>query len=330
MQPSTFRISKIASLFVLLITLVSCKEVFEQDLSDQSISIILPQNNTVTPIRNVHFKWKELQDATSYTLEVVSPSFSNIYYFDVDSTFSANEIFLNLVPGNYQWRVRANNNASKTDFSLPYNLKIDTSSNLTGQVVILNSPANNTVSNSISSVFSWNAMSVADDYDFVLKEGSNFNTGTVVSSNYNTTSTSFTVNNLQEKEYVWGVRAKNNIPSLTNYTTRAFYVDTTHPLAPSLALPANNSLVADTTSIQFTWLNPTDIGGAYKSTVTSVIEIATDSLFTLPLHHTINSNSTSTTYTFNSVGVYYWRMYTKDAANNESYYNSTVRKITTF
>ena len=330
MQPSIYRTLKTASLFVLIVAFISCKEVFEQDLTNQNVTVIIPQNNTVTPIRNVHFKWKELEDATSYTIEVVSPSFSNILNFDVDSTFSENEIFLNLTPGDYQWRVRGNNSGTKTDFSLPYNLQIDTSSDLTGQVVVLSSPSNNAISNSISAVFSWNLIAEADDYDFVLKEGTDFNTGTTVLSDFNTTNSSYTASTLSEKEYIWGVRAKNSIPSITNYTTHRFNVDTTHPLAPTLSLPVDNSIVADTATIQFTWLNPADVGGTYKSAVTSVIEISTDSLFTLPLHHTINSTSSNTTYTFNSVGVFYWRMYTKDAANNESRFNSTTRKITTF
>ena len=81
MLPSTSKTLKIASLFFIVISLISCKEIFEEDLSMQNVSIIIPQNNTVDSIRNIHFKWNELEDATSYTLEIVSPSFSNINYF---------------------------------------------------------------------------------------------------------------------------------------------------------------------------------------------------------------------------------------------------------
>jgi hypothetical protein len=328
MQPFTFKTLKIISLLFIVISLVSCKEVFEKDLSMQNISILIPQNNTVTSIRNVHFKWNKLEDATSYTLEIVSPSFSNIYYFDVDSTFPNNEIFIDLKIGVYQWRVRANNNATKTDFTLPSNFTIDSSSDLTRQSVVLTSPINGFISDRLSLNFMWNLMSFADDYDFELREGTDFTSGSPVASNYNILTTSSLVNTLQEKKYIWGVRAKNTT-SLSSYKTRSFFVDTTHPIVPTLRTPVNNIVVADSSTINFSWINPTDIGGSYKSNITSIIEIATDSLFGT-ITHTINSTSSNENYIFNSVGTYFWRMYSKDDASNESYFNSPIRKITIF
>ena len=327
MQPSTYKILQIASIIFLASTSLSCKDFFEQDLSDKTISIVVPQNNTSTAIRNVHFKWKELESADNYTIEVVSPSFANIHYFNVDSTFANNEIFLNLVPGIYQWRVRGNNNSSNTEFSIPFSFTISSTSDLTGQVVVLNSPRNANISNSLDPIsFNWSSVSQADDYDFILKDGNDFSSGTTIQSNYDLTNTSVSASGLGEKTYVWGVRAKNNIPSLTNYSTRVFYIDTTHPLPPSsLGIPADNATFSTGDTVNFTWNKATDPGGNYKSAVTHIVIISTDPLFSDALTYTIRSTGSKAFEIFTTTQTYYWKMYSVDGANNESK-NETARR----
>lgn len=327
MQLYTYKILKASSLLILVVFLFSCKEVFEEDLSDKCVTIILPQNNTKTPYRNTHFKWEVVEDATNYTLEIVRPTFSGIQYFDVDSTFSNNEIYVNLNPGNYEWRVKANNNASSTAFTKPYKLTIDTSSDLGFQNVVLTSPSSGLETNQMSHLFTWNDIIEADDYDFELKSGTSWSTGTLVFSSYNYGSNSIQVNNLDEGEYLWRVRAKNSIPSLTSYTQSPFYIDTTSPNTPVLVSPANNASISDTSTFTFSWTNPADVG-VYRSGITTIIEISTDSAFSLPT--TIQSSSSSKQHQINTAGTYYWRAYTEDAAGNESYYYSIDRKLIIF
>lgn len=329
MQKFISNISKKYKYLVLfsIVLLVNCKEVFEEDLSGRNVSLITPQNNSITPDRNVHFKWNELEGATSYTLQVVSPSFSSIQYFDIDSTMETTEIFLNLVPGNYEWKLRANNYSSRTDFSLPYKLTIDTSSDLQNHSIILNSPSANAVTNSTTMNFSWGTILEADNYDFILKKGSGWNSGVDFNLLYDITVTNNSVINLEEGKYIWGVRAKNSVPSLTIYSKRNLYIDTTAPPSLTTISPIHNANIADSTSFVFTWSTPAD-GGTYKSNRTHIVEYSTDSTFaTLD---TLQSSTNSVSHIFNVSGNYFWRMYSIDDATNVSPTYSLTNKLFIF
>ena len=310
-----------------VVLLVNCKEVFEKDLSDQSVNLIIPQNNTITPNRNVHFKWSEIEGATSYTLQIVSPSFSNIQYFDIDSSVESTEIFINLVPGNYEWKLRANNYSSRTDFSLPYKLTIDTSSDLQNHNIVLINPSANTATNSTSMSFSWATILEADNYDFILKKGNDWNSGIIFNSQYDLTVTNSSVTSLDEGEYIWGVRAKNSVPSLTLYSQRSLFVDTTSPPTLATILPAHNATIPDSTTFSFTWSVPSDIG-IYKSNRTHIVEYSTDSTFATS--DTLQSSTNSVSHVFNVSGNYFWRMYSIDDATNVSPTYSLINKLIIF
>lgn len=317
------------SRFLILVLIIasslqSCKDFIEEDITNQKVNLIIPQNNYTTPNRTIQFKWDEIDGASDYSIQIVSPSFSNIISFTVDSIVSNSTVYFNLTPGEYEWRVKANNYNSSTLYSLPYKLTIDTSSDLVNQSVMLTSPTNGFVSNLITQIFSWQAIDVADDYDFILKLGNDFNTGTTILSSYDMTSNQYTTNSLNEGEYVWGVRAKNGIPSLTSYSTFDFYIDTTKPQQVNLVSPANNYSDNDSTSISFSWNRPSDIG-IYQSNITDIFEVYSDSLITL--YDTLMTSGANTSYTFNQTGTYFWRVISKDEATNESL-PSAARKIT--
>lgn len=311
-------------LFSLLISIVSCKEVFEEDISTKAVEIILPANNYTTPNRLINFRWNELEGASSYNIQIVSPSFSNIQSFTIDSNITNNQVTFNLSPGNYEWKLKAQNFNHETAYSAPFKLTIDTSSDLSNQQVILNNPSSSYKTNSTNFLFSWQAIAEANDYDFIIKNGNDFNSGSIYESHYDIIINQQQINNIPEGLYSWGVRAKNNIPSLTNYTTFSLSIDTTKSPQPTITSPSNNSSFSDSTLISFSVNIPPDVGSNQTNRKT-VTEFYSDSIVTL--FDTVQSTINSFQYQFLNSGDYYFRSYLVDEASNQSDYTS-VYKVT--
>ena len=103
-------------LFGISITFWSCKELTEPILTNKQVSIIAPKDSLVTTLATNTFAWDGVDGATKYQLQIVSPKFDSVVRFVADSSFSANSFTYLLSPGKYQWRVRALNGSSQTNY----------------------------------------------------------------------------------------------------------------------------------------------------------------------------------------------------------------------
>ena len=290
--------------------LYSCKDFIEADLAKKSITLLAPANNIVSSSSSQTFWWEELKGAENYNLQIVKPNFSSIQQFVLDTTVTNNRFSYSLMPGVYQWRVRAMNNSSNTAYVI-YNLTIDSTLNLSNQWVILTSPIDNYSSGNLSQTFNWQTLVNADSYLFqILSSGS-----IIFSQANNTTTTNYTF--LAEGTYQWRVLAQNNVStsSPTN-STRNIIIDNTSPTAPILTFPAANDTASNPVNLVWT----SDI----SATMDSVFIYADTNLTTL----VISVLTTDTNYTFNgTIGQdYFWRVRSRDAAGNWSPY-ATRRKF---
>lgn len=102
----------------------SCEEAFERRLEGHSVALIGPQNGIATSTGIQTFLWSTLDGASNYRLQIVSPSFDSIQYLIVDTTVGNDNFALLLDPGSYQWKVRAQNSSSYTDFTVPFTLTV--------------------------------------------------------------------------------------------------------------------------------------------------------------------------------------------------------------
>ena len=149
--------------------LFSCNDFFVKDISETIVVLTSPADNVVTTQLTHTFIWEEVQRSDYYRLQIAYPSFSAIQYYVVD-TLTYNEQFLiSLSPGAYQWRVKAINSASETDYSEIRDLQIDTTSDLSNQTVALINPIANAYKNTALPSFYWQAMSIADSYNIIIK-----------------------------------------------------------------------------------------------------------------------------------------------------------------
>lgn len=293
-----------------------CRDIFEIDLTEKKISILAPTDNFNTTVVTQTFWWEEVEGALEYNIQIVSPSFSSIQMLVLDSIVTDNIFTYTLLPGTYQWRVKASNGSSNTDYTT-HTLVIDTTSDLSGQIITLQSPSNGSYFNSLSQTFTWNSLYNATGYDIQIATPDFSNSAnTILDTNISSNSLQLTLDT--EGEYQWKVRATNSSGYSPYSQVSDFEIDITAPNTPLLVLPIAN----DTSNNPFSlhW----DRGTVTGSPITDTVYLYTDSITTL--FYKEEKNSTSHTDSI-AVGNYFWRVRSVDKAGNLSAYSET-RKLT--
>lgn len=295
----------IAAIFSAFALLFSCtKDFVEVDLTGKKVALVSPvDNDTISSLTNV-FWWSQIEGATKYNLQIAKPSFSSVQQLMLDTNVANYNFSFTLTPGTYQWRVRGFNGSSQTDYSIR-TLTIDSTSSLTGQTLILISPANNYLANTSTAItFQWDTLYSADDYRFQIINDSS--SATIVDVIVTTNTFSYTLN---EGKYTWQVRAQN-ATSNTLYSARTFTIDITSPPVSVQTFPTNGDTISSPDTLLWT-RNAQAIGDS--------LFIYSDSLISSP---TVSIYTTNTSYIFTGTlsQDYFWRLKSKDAASNWSSY----------
>ena len=307
--------------FILTLITSSCKDFIEKNIENDTPVIILPLVDDTISANPVHFKWQELDGATKYRIEIVSPSFAAIQNFVVDSIITGTNFYIDLDSNEFQFRLTALNAGYSSLTTPPQTFWVGTSQGSTGTTVQLNSPANNLyVNETFSGNYSWFSLSNVSSYTFELHEGTTFAGATLHFSDQIATSSisSFDGTELNEGAYCWGVKAYLNDGTETNYAKRVFYVDTTDPGLAGLVSPINSTTL-NAGLITFNWSFPSD-NGIVQSPLIGTLEVSTNTSFTnLLTPESVTGTSASKNL---SAGVYYWRVKVSDSAGNIGEYPS--------
>ncbi|NOQ74889.1 MAG: hypothetical protein GQ574_22940 [Crocinitomix sp.] len=303
--------------------IIGCNAIFEKDITAETPSMILPTNNDTVYSNKVHFKWNEMEGASFYNLQIVKPSFLDINEFVLDSNINGEEFYQILPPGDYQFKLRGENGGYVSQFAGPYSIYIDSVSDLSAQFVSLVSPADNVYNNGTSNItVSWQNLFAADSYDFILKIGSDFASGSVLDQQIgiNTLSHGITADQFDvEGTYFWGIKGVN-VTGSSPYTYRQINVDLTAPNDPVLISPADEIVHSIDDPITLKWSTGID-PGSVNSLVVSAVEISTTPTF-IDYVEFDNITTDSLVYTFPSIGDYYWRVKADDEAGNFSEFYS--------
>jgi hypothetical protein len=115
--------SRLCGLLLCLIVF-GCEEVLERSLEGKKVVLQAPANNLSTTDSAHLFYWDEMEGALEYQLQIVTPRFDSIVRLIEDSTMNGVTFDTELEPGTYQWRVRALNNSTRSDYSDAWNLTI--------------------------------------------------------------------------------------------------------------------------------------------------------------------------------------------------------------
>ena len=305
----------IVALFLFL--LASCTDLFLPNLAKQTVTILAPANNVLLTNATVTFWWNPVNTATQYEVQVVQPSFANAQTLILDSNVTGTTLFVSLSPGSYQWRVKASNGGSSTNFTT-YSFRIDSNLNIINQTVIPISPANNAEVNARTITFKWGTVYSATGYIFQLFNSSNTQLNTV--STITGTTTQF--GPLPDGTYTWKISGQNTNGS-TPFATSTFLVDSTAPPTPSGFSATNYAIPSDSFSLAWTRGSaPTSI--IYYDTLVIYRDSAQS---TVARAKAITTSSPVTYVDSLGTGTYYAKVATRDGAGNISPFTALLRFI---
>jgi uncharacterized protein YegP (UPF0339 family) len=297
--------------FAFILMISACDDFIERKLTGQTITVLAPADSAVLSATSVTFWWEEVKGATKYNIQVVKPSFSNIQYIVADSNVAGDKFTVNLQPGAYQWRIKALNNSTHTEF-FTFSFSVDSSLNLGNQTVQLLTPASNTISNQLSQTFTWAPVFYTDDYRFEILSAN----GNTVYTNAAVTGTSASYTFTTDGVYTWRVRAQNS-SSISPYTQARLVLDNTIPTTPVIVSPLNNTTV--TNPFTLNWTQPTDNGAIIYDSLYLYADLGQDTLL-----KTYGGLTTSYTDSL-ALGDYFWKVRAIDSVNNYSSYTSLYK-----
>lgn len=303
--------------------LSSCEKIVAEDLTGKTPVLILPASGSLLTDNTVNFAWNEMEGATSHHLIVVTPSFANPQAFVVDSFITGLSYAQVLDSGSYELMLIGVNNAYRSDTLGPIPFEVNTAGGV--NQVTLNTPSDNAFENAMfDGQFNWQPITGATSYEFAIREGTDFTTGTPVETATNIGTSSYSLNaSLPEGQYVWGVKAY----FATGETPFAFHqlaIDTASPNQASLATPMDGGTESVGT-VTFTWTNNNDPGNI-NSQITSRFELAPSTAFASPIEAQDLSAETYD-FDFQNTGTYYWRIINTDAAGNGPVISETFTVI---
>lgn len=187
------------------------------DLSEKIINLVSPENNFFTSDSTISFLWQSLSQATNYRLQIASPDFTNSSYIVEDVSLETDLYETTLPEGDYQWRVRGENDTSVT----PYSTQSFTIDMTVPTTPVLLSPADrDTVT--FPAILSWEAdQNSARDTLYLYSDS--LQTNLVLKLDL--TETSYTLNSGDFSRYFWTLRTVDDAGNLSNFSSlRSFFI----------------------------------------------------------------------------------------------------------
>ena len=241
--------------FVALLS--GCSEIFETDISSKIVVLIAPGPGSETENLSPTFRWGAVEGASHYQLVIASPTLENPNNFYLDTLVTDVRFATTLDTGTYQWRLQAQNGAYRT---APQNrtFRIRFTRDLSTQTVRLRQPTKGLYTNQTSLRFEWDALPIADSYEFSLQTATGTQTETVMS---NAVVKQIPANGAGQASqiYSWRVRALNNYPSQKDSEWFDFTLDTNPPDVPVLSTTDNFDFTSPD-PVRLSWTSPANGG----------------------------------------------------------------------
>ena len=287
----------------------SCDAIIEPSISKKAVQPEAPADQYQSTNYTVGFWWDEVDNALGYHLQVVTPTFASPGSLVLDTIIKKNTFSFNFNPGNYQWRVLAQNGSSQTVYTSPRSFTVVATS-IKQQAVQLVAPANNLLTNQGNIVFQWNSLYGATKYQLEI-DTNNFVNESAVIFNQTIPGQNISFSFPKDQVYQWRVRAQNDTAQAQWSAVNLVTYDHTPPVQVTLSSP--NDGVTVTLPVALQW-NTVATAVKYKLYVYQSDGVT---LYNQNFPVLLNTNS----YSFNlgkSGDKLYWAITALDAAGNES------------
>jgi uncharacterized protein YegP (UPF0339 family) len=210
-------------IFVLFIFL-GCEAVFVEDISNETVVVLAPTENSDVAAGNVTFNWQLVFEADSYQVQIAAPSFQNATQILLDSVSESNVIQKNLEAGAYEWRIRALNSEYQTDyitvgFTVSDESMVD---DISAETVVILAPNQSAQVDAGDIDFTWDLLDGVDSYQIQIATPSFQNASQILLDSITESNTiQF---NLAAGAYEWRIKGINSEYE-TNYSTVSFTVN---------------------------------------------------------------------------------------------------------
>ncbi|MDN4165465.1 hypothetical protein QWY31_08135 [Cytophagales bacterium LB-30] len=293
--------------------LVACNEILLEDISDQKVTILAPIDSLETETFSVVFWWEKHIAIKTHRLQIVSPNFESPSRIVLDTLLSSDKIEQTLSPGNYQWRIRGENESYTTSFETR-SLTILSTNDLSQQIVKLIYPSNGSFTNKSQLTFTWEALEIADEYTFVMEDFPSLSVTQEMST------ASIDLPEVTDRTYTWYVVARNE-ESVKRSNTFSFVTDFTIPLSPIIT-SLNDADTVSNLPYVLNWERRS------QDIVRDSIYLYSDNELKqlvegYPISELNPSHSLSNTY-LTLEGKYFLQIRSTDRAGNVSPYSATV------
>ena len=308
---------RFSRLFILLLfVLTGCKEFIEPSIQKRKVTLLAPAPGTEGIQYAQSFWWETVEDALKYRLQVVSPAFSNTARLVLDTLVAANRFDFTLDPGNYEWRVRAENGSSQTAYTTA-NFTIYAGS-IKAQQVQLQVPANHSITASSNQRFGWLKLYGAERYRLEI-DTNNFADETVLFFDQTTPNLEYLVPLTKDKVYQWRVKALNDTAESRWSAIQDVTFDSTPPPQVTLISPATGLITS----------SPVTLRWEAASTATRYQLVVNKGDQTTIYSSTFPISLTTTSYAFTGVPgeKVYWQVRALDGVGNVGTY-SELRNFT--
>jgi len=295
--------------FIWLGLFSSCDAIIEPSISKYQVQLEAPADQYTSTSYTVNFWWDQVDNALSYRLQVVTPNFAAPGSLVLDTVVTKNKFSFNFNPGNYQWRLLAQNGSSQTAFTTPRNFTVAASS-IKQQSVQLAAPANNYITNQSSIVFQWGSLYGATQYRFEI-DTNNFTNPNSVILNVAIPGQQINFTFPKDQVYQWRIRAENDTAQAQWSAVNMVTYDHTPPPKVSLIAPTSGQTIPLPVSLQWS--------SAASATRYKLYVFKSDS--TSLYNQNFPALVTTTSYNFNlgkSGDRIYWKVTALDVAGNES------------
>ena len=294
-------------LLVTCAVMSSCGLVMEENISKSTMIVYTPADSFVTTNYSVYFKWEPVTNATKYRIQVVSPSFTAINTFAFDTVITGlTSVNLTLSPGTYQWRIRAENDGSYTEYvTRTCIVNIGKYSN---QMVSLKSPAAEYVSYTNTVDLTWDTLYSTLKYTVLVDTlGGDFSKP-VFSTTLRNPISSYSLTFNKIGSFKWNIRGNDGTDSTLD-NSRTIYFKLT---APTPTGPLNGS--TQTRPVNLGWdavSNYSYLVYVYKADSVSNYDPTIYPYKTTGLFYPFNPSTVGT-------ATYFWSVRTVDKYGNVS------------